>query len=194
MALKKKNTPKRWRSKEAREIAKAVARAGGSVERTGKGHLKITGPKGTAIIASAPDTGRQGGRALANTWATITDKTGLAFPPAGAHESAPGPGAPGTSARPDNSHPGRAAARPDVPASAAPARSRRYGTVTRWKPGETYGFVTGHDGSSWFVSCDSLPGGHTELPEGTAVTFSGSPSPKPGKGYPQAHAVLLAED
>src|ERR1019366_9005974 len=80
MALKKQRTPKRWRSKEARDIVRAVTGAGGTVERTANGHLKITGPKGVAVVASAPDTGHQGGRALANTWATITDKTGLFFP------------------------------------------------------------------------------------------------------------------
>jgi hypothetical protein len=39
MALKKLETPKRWRSKEAKEIVAAVQRAGGQVERTASGHL-----------------------------------------------------------------------------------------------------------------------------------------------------------
>ena len=64
MALKKPPTPKRWRSKEAKEIAAAVQRAGGQVERTASGHLKVTGPAGSAIVASAPNTGRAGGRAV----------------------------------------------------------------------------------------------------------------------------------
>jgi hypothetical protein len=34
MALKKQPTPKRWRSKEAKEIVAAVQQAGGQVERT----------------------------------------------------------------------------------------------------------------------------------------------------------------
>ena len=44
MALKKQATPKRWRSKEAKEIVAAVQRAGGQVERTASGHLKVIGP------------------------------------------------------------------------------------------------------------------------------------------------------
>ena len=39
MALKKQPTPKRWRSKEAKEIVAAVQRAGAQVERTASGHL-----------------------------------------------------------------------------------------------------------------------------------------------------------
>jgi hypothetical protein len=77
MALKKRATPKRWRSKEAREIAEAVQRAGGQVERTASGHLKVIGPAGSAVVASAPNTGRTGGRAIHNTLATIRSKTGL---------------------------------------------------------------------------------------------------------------------
>jgi hypothetical protein len=41
MALKNHATPKRWRSKEAKEIVAAVQRAGGQVERTASGHLKV---------------------------------------------------------------------------------------------------------------------------------------------------------
>jgi hypothetical protein len=47
------------------------------VERTASGHLKVTGPAGAAIVASAPDAGRAGGRAVHNTLATIRSKTGL---------------------------------------------------------------------------------------------------------------------
>jgi hypothetical protein len=77
MALKKQATPKRWRSKQAKEIAAAVQRAGGRVERTAGGHLKVIGPAGSAIVASAPNDGRAGGRAVHNTLATIRSKTGL---------------------------------------------------------------------------------------------------------------------
>jgi hypothetical protein len=77
MALKKQATPKRWRSKEAKEIVAAVQRAGGQVERTASGHLKVIGPAGSAIVASAPNAGRAGGRAVHNTLATIRSKTGL---------------------------------------------------------------------------------------------------------------------
>ncbi|HEX2745519.1 MAG TPA: hypothetical protein VHO07_02965, partial [Streptosporangiaceae bacterium] len=76
MAKKKPPTPKRFRSKEARELAAAITAAGGSVALTTRGHLKITGPAGTANVASDLATGRT----LANTWATITAKTGLVPP------------------------------------------------------------------------------------------------------------------
>jgi len=77
VALKRQATPKRWRSKEAKEIVAAVQRAGGQVERTASGHLKVIGPAGSAIVASAPNAGRTGGRAVHNTLATIRSKTGL---------------------------------------------------------------------------------------------------------------------
>jgi hypothetical protein len=75
--LEEQATPNRWRSKEAKEIVAAVRRAGGQVERTASGHLKVIGPAGAAIVASAPNTGRTGGRAVHNTLATIRSKTGL---------------------------------------------------------------------------------------------------------------------
>ena len=177
MALKKQATPKRWRSREARVIVAAVQDAGGTVERTAKGHLKVTGPEGTAIVASAPDSGHQGGRALANTWATLTRETGLTLPAATAESPARG-----RNARPV----GREAA-----GSGQQPRQPRHGVITRWNPGDTYGFVTSPDGVSWFVSRDSLPDGRTELPEGTAVTFGGSPKPKSGKAYPEALRVRI---
>jgi hypothetical protein len=77
MALKKQVTPKRWRSKQAKQIVAAVQRAGRQVERTASGHLKVIGPGGSAIVASAPHAGRAGGRAVHNTLATIRSKTGL---------------------------------------------------------------------------------------------------------------------
>jgi hypothetical protein len=79
MALKKPASPKRWHSKEAKEIAAAARRAGGQVGRTASGHLnfKVIGPAGSAIVASAPTSGRAGGRAVHNTLATIRRKTRL---------------------------------------------------------------------------------------------------------------------
>jgi hypothetical protein len=53
------------------------AAAGGQVERTASGHLRVIGPAGSAIVASAPNAGRTGGRAVRNTLATIRSKTGL---------------------------------------------------------------------------------------------------------------------
>ncbi len=54
-----------------------MRRAGGQVERTAGGHLKVTGPTGSAVVASSPNSGRTGGRAVHNTLATIRSKTGL---------------------------------------------------------------------------------------------------------------------
>ncbi|MFI7642329.1 NYN domain-containing protein [Nonomuraea sp. NPDC049400] len=65
------------------------------------------------------------------------------------------------------------------------------GTITRWDPGATSGFITDTVGQSWFVSRDSLPGGRTSLPKGTLVRFSGRPKPKPGKRYPEAFSVMI---
>lgn len=66
-----------WRTKTGREIAKRVRAAGGEITLTRGGHLKVTGPQGTAIVSSAPPVSRAGGRALANTWRTIERYTGL---------------------------------------------------------------------------------------------------------------------
>jgi hypothetical protein len=46
----------------------------GTVKRV---DLKVIGPAGSAIVASAPNTVRTGGRAVHNTLATIRSKTGL---------------------------------------------------------------------------------------------------------------------
>jgi hypothetical protein len=70
--MRRRGSPGRGRTKEARELARAVAAAGGVVERTGKGHLKITGPSGTAIVASDP-----GSNSMAQTLRTIRRETGL---------------------------------------------------------------------------------------------------------------------
>jgi len=70
--VKRKGSTGRGRSKEARDIERAVVRAGGTVERTGQGHLKITGPGGVAIVASDP-----GSNAMRTTLKTIERKAGL---------------------------------------------------------------------------------------------------------------------
>jgi hypothetical protein len=62
------------RTKEAKIIAKAVKAAGGNVELTSKGHLKITGPGGTAIVASKPGSY---GHGMSTTLRTIRNKAGL---------------------------------------------------------------------------------------------------------------------
>jgi hypothetical protein len=49
----------------------------GEEQRTASGHLKVIGPAGSAVVASAPNAGRAGGRAVHNTLATIRSKTGF---------------------------------------------------------------------------------------------------------------------
>jgi cold shock CspA family protein len=68
---------------------------------------------------------------------------------------------------------------------------RLSGTVTRWDPGATCGFITGEDATSYFLSRDDLPRGYAELPAGTAVTFSAGLAPAPGERYLRARAVRL---
>ncbi|WP_158839961.1 NYN domain-containing protein [Saccharothrix deserti] len=68
-------------------------------------------------------------------------------------------------------------------------RGRRRGTVTGWRVGQPHGFITDTRGGSWFVSRDDLPEGHTVLPTGTPVSFTGSPTPTPGRKYPRAYSI-----
>jgi hypothetical protein len=70
--MKRRGSGGTWRSKEAREIARAVERAGGTVTRTGQGHMKVTGPRGVAFIPSDPGNNR-----LALAYETIERCTGL---------------------------------------------------------------------------------------------------------------------
>ena len=42
--------PERWRSPAARQLVTAVREANGAVERTGRGRLRITGPRGTITV------------------------------------------------------------------------------------------------------------------------------------------------
>jgi hypothetical protein len=66
---------KRWQSKEAAAIARAAEQAGGLVERTRNGHMKVTGPAGVAFVATK--LGGSGGRTLTSTLATIAREAGL---------------------------------------------------------------------------------------------------------------------
>jgi hypothetical protein len=68
MAVKQQATPKRWRSKQAKEIVAAGQRAGGQVERTASGRLKVIGPAGSAIIASAPTAAAPVGALSTTPW------------------------------------------------------------------------------------------------------------------------------
>jgi hypothetical protein len=73
MTLKKQARPKRWRDKASRELARAIRAAGGDVERTSRGHMRVTGPAGSIVVT--PDTGSS--RTTANTRAQIRRDTGL---------------------------------------------------------------------------------------------------------------------
>jgi hypothetical protein len=68
--------PERWRSDATRRLVKAVRRAGGQVERAGKGQLRITGPKGTATIHEPGDETRRDLRRSAAA-DLIVERTGL---------------------------------------------------------------------------------------------------------------------
>jgi predicted RNA binding protein YcfA (HicA-like mRNA interferase family) len=72
MAMNRRGAVGRGRSKEARAIERAVVAAGGTVERTGQGHLKIRGPGGVAVVASDP-----GSNAMKTTLRTIERQAGL---------------------------------------------------------------------------------------------------------------------
>jgi hypothetical protein len=68
--------PERWRSSAARELAAAVRKAGGTVERTGRGRMRITGPDGEITIQEpGEDTRRDLRRDSAGR--KITEATGL---------------------------------------------------------------------------------------------------------------------
>ncbi|WP_431929923.1 hypothetical protein [Nonomuraea jabiensis] len=64
----------------------------------------------------------------------------------------------------------------------------RYGTITRWEAGASFGFITDSDGAQWYVAAQDLSDGGTSLPQGQPVRFNGRPRPAPGKKYPQARA------
>ena len=51
--------PERWRSPAARELVATIRKAGGTVERAGRGRIHITGPDGEITIQEpAGDTRR----------------------------------------------------------------------------------------------------------------------------------------
>lgn len=125
MARKKQGRLKRGRSKEAREITAAVEKAGGTVTVTEQGHLRVSGPQGDAIVGSASNSGKH---SRANTRATIRRETGLLVVPVPAKKLVP----PAGDAVPD--------ARPPQ------GRQRWHGEITRWSPGDTFGFITSAGG------------------------------------------------
>ena len=68
--------PERWRSPAARELAAAIRKAGGTVERIGTGRIRVTGPSGSITIQEpAGDTRRDLRRDSAAR--KITEATGL---------------------------------------------------------------------------------------------------------------------
>lgn len=75
-----------------------------------------------------------------------------------------------------------------------PAGRHHRGTITRWKPGEQWGFALDGQGRTWFVSRDQLPDDLPGLPPGAYMTWAGSPSPQPGRQYPQAYTVRLGDE
>lgn len=68
--------PERWRSSAARDLVKAVRKAGGTVERAGVGRLKITGPKGSVTVAEPASKTRRDLRRSAAA-VLITERPGL---------------------------------------------------------------------------------------------------------------------
>ena len=68
--------PDRWRSPAARELAAAVRKAGGTVERAGKGKLRIAGPDGSITINEPASESRRDLR-RSSAGARITEATGL---------------------------------------------------------------------------------------------------------------------
>jgi len=56
----------RPRTRDALRMARAVEAAGGTVERTANGHLKVVGPSGFAIVGSSYGSRRSWKNAIAD--------------------------------------------------------------------------------------------------------------------------------
>jgi cold shock CspA family protein len=76
----------------------------------------------------------------------------------------------------------------------AGAPDRLTGVVTRWEPGDSYGFITGDDGATYFLSASDLPPRRDSLPVGAALTFTSAAAPAPGRRYLRARAVRCQEE
>jgi len=70
---------------------------------------------------------------------------------------------------------------------------RLTGTVTCWDDGTPFGFITGEDQTSFFVSQDDLPRGYRRLPVGMRVSFAPANAPEPGKRHLRARSVQPLE-
>jgi hypothetical protein len=68
--------PKRYRSSAALDLVKAIQDAGGTVERVGRGKLRITGPAGVMTIHE-PSTETRRDLRQSSAWRKITEQTGL---------------------------------------------------------------------------------------------------------------------
>jgi len=66
----------KWRSPAARDLVKLIRGAGGTVERVGRGRLKITGPLGTVTIAEPASESRRDLR-RSSAAKLIAERTGL---------------------------------------------------------------------------------------------------------------------
>ncbi len=51
--------PERWRSSAARELVSDIRKAGGTVEREGRGRLRISGPNGSLTMQEPSDDTRR---------------------------------------------------------------------------------------------------------------------------------------
>lgn len=66
------------RSAAARDLVKDIQRAGGIVERTGRGKLKVTGPDGSATIYEPSDESRKDLQ-RSSARKLLAERTGLRF-------------------------------------------------------------------------------------------------------------------
>jgi len=62
------------RAKQIRALTQRIKRAGGEVEMTSSGHLKVTGPTGTALLGSDAANHDRGWQ---NTRATLRREAGI---------------------------------------------------------------------------------------------------------------------
>jgi cold shock CspA family protein len=160
----------RWRNKDAKKLVQQIEAAGGAVEVTANGHLLVTGPAGTATIPSDYSYTK----AMAITRANLARETGIVLPRTG------------------NAGPRGAAyhRRTFDP----PRLGRQEGTITRWFDRDDYGFVTGEDGGTYFISKSALtPHQLDRLGVGVRVCFSGDSEVWPGGRYPHARALRVLD-
>jgi hypothetical protein len=66
----------RWRSPAARQLARAVKAAGGTIERTGRGRVRVTGPAGV-ITLQEPGTETRPDLKRDSAVRKIRERTGL---------------------------------------------------------------------------------------------------------------------